>query len=114
MGIDNSGYFVVGNKFDDINFSNFPKFDQIDENDDISDFYSYEGKDLLKLNLNWDLMEPSGYQPSDVFGYCLQSPSYGISAYNFADFAKDLAAIYKVWPEWTGKIPEVFVLNIQS
>lgn len=114
MGIDNSGYFVVGNEFDEIDFSYFPKFDQIGENDDISDFYFYEGGDLLKLKLDWSLMEPSGYQPSDIFGYCLQSPSYGVSDYNFADFVNDLNAIQEAWEKWTGKSPKIFVLNVQS
>lgn len=113
MSIDNWGYLLVGNNFDDIDFSNFPLFDQIDD-DDIPEFYYYEGDKLLELKLGWNLMEPSGYHSSDLFGYCLSSPSYSASCYDLADFLHDVAVIRQAWKEWTGKEAEIFVLNVQG
>ena len=108
MGVDNSGYFVIGNEFDKINFDNFPFFDEIGEDDSILNYDK-----LLDLNLNWELTEPCGYEASGIFGYCLRSPSYGTSEYDLKQFLIDVKQIKKKWKEWTGETPKVFILNVQ-
>ncbi len=113
MGVDNSGYLVIGNEFDKINFENFPMWDEIEDDTHVNDFYGYLDKPLLELRLDWRLENPSGYNDTEVFGWCLTSPSYGSERFNFMDFVSDLGVISKAWRKWTGQPPVVFVLNLQ-
>lgn len=117
MGVDNSGVLVVGQKLDEIDWSCFPDPDLIEPGwveDDRQEWYYWNTDKLITTKLKWRLREPVGYERSGLFGFCLESPSYGVSEFDYGYFIDDLLAIDKCWRKWTGKAPVVYLMNLQS
>lgn len=114
MGVDNSGVFVVGDKISNLDINMFPKPPEDFIEDDVFEYYCWNTSDIIKTRLNWRLREPAGYEKSGVFGFCLESPSYGSADFDYISFLVDLDVISKKWIEWTTDKPRVFIMNIQS
>lgn len=116
MGVDNSGVLVVGDLVENIDFTKLPGFDfeQQWEEDDIFEAYYWNTDKLVETKLKWRLREPRGYEHSGVFGFCLSSPSYGVSQFDYQDFIDDLNTIRVKWVEWTAREPVVYLMNLQS
>lgn len=113
MGVDNSGVLVVGEVFGDkTRWTGLPLYDQLHEYESLTDLY-YQRK-IVELELDWRIGEPVGYEASGLFGFCLESPSYGVSQFDYQKFVDDLNIIQTKWEEWTGRQPVVWLMNLQS